>query len=136
MHLIIDGEGARRFQLASKDRILLLLHDLPHQMGMQIIKGPDVLEWHDANHPHDGGISGSVMIAESHISIHTFPERGLFWADVFSCKDFDTERAMASFYEAFGQETHLEHQTLPRGLPQSDGVPPDSEGVPHLGGVQ
>ena len=40
MHLIIDGEGARRFQLASKDRVLLLLHDLPHQMGMQIIKGP------------------------------------------------------------------------------------------------
>ena len=35
------------------------------------------------------GYSSFVMIAESHISIHTFPELGYFSFDCYSCKDFD-----------------------------------------------
>jgi len=37
----------------------------------------------------NGGVSGFVIIAESHISIHTFPDAGLLTADVYSCKPFD-----------------------------------------------
>ena len=35
------------------------------------------------------GYSSFVMIAESHITIHTFPELGFFSFDCYSCKDFD-----------------------------------------------
>ena len=35
------------------------------------------------------GYSSFVMIAESHITIHTFPELGYFSFDCYSCKDFD-----------------------------------------------
>ena len=41
------------------------------------------------------------MIAESHITVHTFPERGIVWADIFSCKGFDGERALHELQEAF-----------------------------------
>ena len=36
------------------------------------------------------GYSSYVMIAESHISLHTFPELGFFSFDCYSCKYFDT----------------------------------------------
>ena len=36
---------------------------------------------------------GFVIIAESHISVHTFPEHGYVWVDIFSCKEFETDGA-------------------------------------------
>jgi len=35
------------------------------------------------------------------ISIHTYPERGVAFADVFSCRQFDTAKAMEFFNEVF-----------------------------------
>ena len=35
------------------------------------------------------GYSTFVMIAESHLSVHTFPELNYVSFDCFSCKDFD-----------------------------------------------
>jgi S-adenosylmethionine decarboxylase len=49
----------------------------------------------------DWGISGFVFIAESHIGIHTFVERNYINIDIFSCKDFDTEKAIKDFREGF-----------------------------------
>ena len=40
--------------------------------------------------PGATGLSGFVVIAESHISSHTFVEAGYVFLDVFSCKPFDT----------------------------------------------
>lgn len=34
-----------------------------------------------------GGWSGFAVIQESHISIHTFPERGFLSADVYTCRN-------------------------------------------------
>ncbi len=121
MHLIIDGEDARSSRLADKSRVLLLLRRLPREMDMQIIEGPHVKEWHDQDHPQDGGVTGFVVIAESHISIHTFPERGLLWADVFSCKDFDAEAVAISICNAFVVNGRVIQRVLPRGLPQDEG---------------
>ncbi|MDE1970429.1 MAG: adenosylmethionine decarboxylase [Patescibacteria group bacterium] len=39
--------------------------------------------------PGSGGITAFQIIAESHISIHTWPEYHYFSFDVFSCKGFD-----------------------------------------------
>jgi len=42
----------------------------------------------------EGGISGICMISTSHISIHCWPLRKEFLADVFSCRPFDTMGAI------------------------------------------
>ena len=65
--------------------------------------------------PSDWGISGFVMIAESHISIHTFPERHEVSIDVFSCKEFDPAHACELLEEAFGLG-EVETCVLRRGL--------------------
>jgi S-adenosylmethionine decarboxylase len=63
----------------------------------------------------DWGISGFVLIAESHISAHTFPEHGYLWVDVFSCKTFDADQAIDDIRERF-QLREWQVHTLPRGL--------------------
>lgn len=40
------------------------------------------------------GISGVIVIAESHFAIHTWPEHGYAAVDLFSCSDFDFKTAM------------------------------------------
>jgi S-adenosylmethionine decarboxylase len=89
MHLIIDGYGSNSEILQSEEFIYQLLDEYPAEIGMTKISSPVVVRYTG----DDWGISGFVMIAESHISIHTFVERGYVSIDVFSCKDFDTTRA-------------------------------------------
>ena len=40
------------------------------------------------------GISGVVVIAESHFAIHTWPEHGYAAVDLFSCADLDFKAAL------------------------------------------
>ena len=60
-------------------------------------------------------MSGFVLIAESHISVHTFPDRGYLNVDIFSCKPFDAELAVNELVGRFGiMEVRM--QVLDRGL--------------------
>jgi len=43
------------------------------------------------------GISGMVVIAESHLAIHTWPEYGYAAVDVFNCGDLIDPRVAAKF---------------------------------------
>jgi len=88
MHVIIDGYGGDPEQLADENVVSAILDQYPTDMGMTKIAPPTVVRYKGTN-PEDWGVSGYVMIAESHISMHTFPERRLIWADIFSCKGFD-----------------------------------------------
>ncbi len=92
MHVIIDGYGGDPEQLSDENVIRVILDSYPEMMGMTKITQPTVLEYRGSK-PEDWGVSGYVMIAESHIAMHTFPERRLVWADIFSCKDFDADRS-------------------------------------------
>jgi S-adenosylmethionine decarboxylase len=48
-----------------------------------------------------GGFSGVAVLAESHISIHTWPERGYAALDVFVCGKCDPERTVPVLRRAF-----------------------------------
>ena len=61
------------------------------------------------------GISGFVMIAESHISIHAFPDQDYAFMDIFSCKEFDAERAIGYLVDAF-EAKNVEKHVLKRGM--------------------
>ena len=67
--------------------------------------------FHGKNKKDGGGLSGFVIVAESHISFHTFPNRGFVSIDVYSCQDdMDTDALFAGFKETFGfadQDIHL-----------------------------
>jgi S-adenosylmethionine decarboxylase len=62
-----------------------------------------------------GGVSGVAMLAESHISIHTWPERGYAAIDVFMCGAAEPYRVMPIFRRAF-QARRIAISALLRGL--------------------
>lgn len=49
----------------------------------------------------NGGISGVAVLAESHISIHSWPERGYAALDVFMCGESEPHKAIEVLRDAF-----------------------------------
>jgi S-adenosylmethionine decarboxylase len=90
MHLVIDGYSSNSDILQSEEFIYHFLDQYPAKIGMTKISSPYVTKYVGIK-PEDWGVSGFVLIAESHISIHTFVERSYVNVDVFSCKDFDAD---------------------------------------------
>jgi S-adenosylmethionine decarboxylase len=70
---------------------------------------------YDAPKPEDSGISGFVIIAESHISVHTFPRKSYVNIDIFSCQSFDKDAALARAKALFDLE-EVQTWVLDRGL--------------------
>jgi len=62
----------------------------------------------DSFHPfRPQGVSGVVIIAESHLSIHTWPEYSYAAVDVFTCGDsVDPEKAAGVLIEKLGAKNH------------------------------
>jgi len=92
-HLIIDlweAEG-----LGDRDRIEQALIDAVKEAGATL------LHIHLHTFTDGGGISGVAVLAESHISVHTWPEKGYAAFDVFMCGDAQPRKAMDVFKRAF-----------------------------------
>ena len=67
-------------------------------------------------HPfHPDGVSGVAVLAESHISIHTWPQRGFASLDMFMCGAADPHAGLAVLKEAFAAE-RTEVQEVLRGM--------------------
>lgn len=114
-HFIFDGYGADKNILRDRERLRVFLSQLTADLHMHSLHEPVVAEVGPNNKKDPGGISGFVMIAESHISVHTFPNRGFITADVYTCQnELDTQRLTSSFVEHF-QIKDFETHTLPRG---------------------
>lgn len=68
------------------------------------------------------GVSGVIVISESHISIHTWPEFGYGALDFYTCgSEVDPEKAVIYAVEAFGASTsHITEIT--RGIDEGDRI--------------
>lgn len=63
--------------------------------------------------PH--GVTGIVLLAESHVSLHTWPEHGMVNLDIFTCGDPEkAKKAFELFLDAF-QPRNYRHIQLDRG---------------------
>ena len=61
------------------------------------------------------GVSGVVLIAESHFSIHTWPEHSFVGVDIFTCGEMDARIAIDILHDAL-QAREVEVKMLVRGL--------------------
>ena len=113
-HLVLDGFTNNTSLLQDMDLIRVFLDEYPNRMRMTKIMPPYVFRY-QGDSPQESGLSGIVIIAESHISIHTFPAKGYVSADVFSCKPFDVEDATQFLVEYF-HLSDFNWQVLDRGV--------------------
>ena len=115
LHVTIDASGCNKRKLSSVTLVYDILNKLPDRIGMTKMTLPYVVKWLDKFSHGAEGISGFVMIAESHISVHTFPDQDYVFMDVFSCKEFDAELVIKHLTEAF-EATKYKKNILKRGV--------------------
>jgi len=66
------------------------------------------------------GVTGVIVIEESHFSVHTWPERGYAAVDFYTCGDCIPQRADAVLREALRAE-RVEVMLVRRGLAEATG---------------
>ena len=86
VHFLLDVAGAPFATLDDPILVETLLVDAVKAMGARVL----------GIHIHrlsPQGVSGVVVISESHLTIHTWPERGEAAVDLFTCGDVARARA-------------------------------------------
>jgi S-adenosylmethionine decarboxylase len=87
--------------------------------------GAHVLSKHFHSFGVGAGITGVVLLAESHISIHTWPECELAAVDIFMCGVADGKRALAVVVDGMSPaDCHIETVTRGALSPVDPGPPP------------
>jgi S-adenosylmethionine decarboxylase len=118
-HLLTEFYSCDREILNDLDRIRKIMEESAITSGASIVKSV----FHLFN-PH--GVSGVVVIAESHLAIHTWPEYGFTAVDIFTCgEEVDPWRAYRYLKEKLRAGSTSTVEIL-RGKIESDG-----EGLRH-----
>jgi S-adenosylmethionine decarboxylase len=77
--------------------------------------GATILHSHFHKFGDEGGVTGVVVLAESHASVHTWPEHGYAAVDVFMCGNCDPQKALNIIKRAT-QAKIRDKVTLQRGV--------------------
>jgi S-adenosylmethionine decarboxylase len=116
IHLMIDLYDAEPDRLNDACALRGLLEDLIRALGMHAIHETVMVEVGPKNRKDPGGLSGFSMIAESHISIHTFPRRRFATMDIYTCQP-EINRDLALHLVGQGLGTgNIDCFEQPRGL--------------------
>ena len=95
-HIILDIWNAK--YLNDREFIENTLIDAIEQAGATL------LHIHLHTFTEGGGISGVAVLAESHISVHTWPEKSFAAFDIFMCGVANPEKAVDAIKKAFKPE--------------------------------
>jgi S-adenosylmethionine decarboxylase proenzyme len=107
-HLLVEFTGCDPASLADLEQVTTAMLRAAEASGATIVT-------HSFHHFSPHGVSGAVIIAESHLAIHTWPEHGFAAVDFFSCGPVDMDRGLALLKTAFGAtgESRLELERGP-----------------------
>lgn len=114
-HIMIDGYGGDPKRLNDKDLVTLSLIELPNQLKMTRLSDPLVLKAEDNAIKDPGGWSGFVVIAESHISVHTFPARKFVSIDVYTCTSGLDRNFIKNYFKEIFKLEDIEENFVRRG---------------------
>ena len=92
VHLIVDLHGAKR------------LNDIDHieETLRRCVEASRATLLHiHLHHFQPSGVSGVAVLAESHISIHTWPEAGYAALDIFMCGSAEPDNCIPVLRDAF-----------------------------------
>jgi S-adenosylmethionine decarboxylase len=107
-HLLADLHGISAALLTNPARLDALLREAALAAGARILHS------HFHAFGEGLGVTGVLLLAESHISIHTWPEAGFAAADVFMCGASQPQRAL-EVIEAALQPAARSIRTIARG---------------------
>ena len=125
VHLMLELYGCDRHILSNESLVKSVLEEYPARVEMEKVS-PVHLYQIETSNPLDAGLSGFVVIAQSHISLHAWPEYGEVDIDICSCKEFSQEDAIAFAKQMF-QTNDVEAHFVVRGTRSLRPETPDPE---------
>jgi S-adenosylmethionine decarboxylase len=78
---IVDARGCDPEALRSLPRLQALFSQVLEELALEAAAPP---VWYVF--PGEGGITGMVLLTESHLTVHTFPESGCATFDLYCCR--------------------------------------------------
>jgi S-adenosylmethionine decarboxylase len=78
---LVDASGCRQEALRSIETFSALFDRLVNDLGLHAVHPP---VWHMFP---GGGLTGLLLLSESHLACHTFPERGFAALNLYCCRD-------------------------------------------------
>jgi len=113
-HVLVELYGCRRDRIDDPDVVRAVLRGAASAIGSEPLG--------EAFHRFSPqGVSGVLLIAESHLSCHTWPERGYVAVDIYTCAKVDPAPAAEHLRTALEAKSWLVHDVV-RGL--VDHAPP------------
>lgn len=77
---LVDGHGCSPARLRDRSAVFGLLDRIVEEMSLQVV----ATAWHVF--PGEGGVTVMYLLAESHLTIHTFPETGVATLNAYCCR--------------------------------------------------
>ena len=108
VHLMLEVYNVKREILTDEPLLRRVLDEYPNRVDMEKVSPVHLYDIETSN-PLDAGMSGFVVIAQSHISLHAWPEYGEVDIDICSCKEFSQEDAIAFAKEIFQSDDIESH---------------------------
>ncbi|MEM0271297.1 MAG: adenosylmethionine decarboxylase [Thermoprotei archaeon] len=109
-HVLMELYGCSYKTLSDLDFVKKILIDLATRLGSRILS-----EYFVRLNP---GISGILIIGESHISIHTWPEKNYASLDIYTCNTNSDLKQAILFIEEMFSPTQRSVLLVERGLPK------------------
>jgi len=105
-HLILDAYGCDYDSLWDTELIKDTLLTVTNMIGLRPLSDALIYEVDESMiDKKDTGITGGIIFMESHFTFHSFPERGYFSADVYSCNTFEHEQVVENIYTVFNSKS-------------------------------
>ncbi len=119
-HLIAEFYGCSPVKISKVPTIKRAMEDAAIEASATIVSS----NFHQFN-PY--GVSGVIVIAESHLTIHTWPEYGYASVDVFTCGDDVDPTIALDYLEQALEADNVEVLDLKRGLNHKIGIHENEE---------
>ena len=124
-HYLIDAYNVDYARAYEPDFIVGFIERVVDSTNMRKLSSINVYRVEGNGLKDSGGVTGFVVVDESHISVHTFPHRKFISADIYTCKvGTDTKAIDKAFIETFypSQSEYVEYientntQLIQRGM--------------------
>jgi S-adenosylmethionine decarboxylase len=106
---IVEAHGCTPAALRSPDRMLALFDRAVRELALRPVAAPLVHAF-----PAPGGFTAVLLLAESHLTCHTFPETGYAALNLYCCRPRPAWDFAARLAEHLGA-TRVEVRTVARG---------------------
>jgi S-adenosylmethionine decarboxylase proenzyme len=108
VHLLVELRNCGSLRLDDEDHVVALMRAAAVAARATVVQAA-------VHHYAPQGVAGVLLLAESHMSVHTWPEHAYVSVDVYTCGGCDPDLAIPVLAEGFGA-ARVELTRVVRGL--------------------